>query len=78
MPSTASALEIGRSESSQYRAQSTLMPTRPTAIMRARWGSSPESALIRANTASVQDSVATRTCAATSASVTLSFSKISR
>ena len=70
MPSTASDLEIGRSESSQYLAQSTLMPTSPTAIIRARCGSRPESALISAKTASMHDSVATRTCAATSGSVT--------
>lgn len=78
VPSTASDLEIGLSASSQYLAQSTLIPTKPTAIIRARCGSSPESALISANTASMHDSVATRTCAATSGSVTKSFSKISR
>ena len=44
---------------SQYRAQSTLIATRPTAIILARCASSPESRLIRSKTASVQDSVAT-------------------
>ena len=70
MPSTASSLEIGRSESSQYCAQSALMPTSPTAIIRARCASSPESRLIRSNTASVQASVATFTWAATCGSAT--------
>ena len=41
VPSTASSLEIGRSAFSQYRAQSTLMATKPTAIILARCGFQP-------------------------------------
>ena len=43
-----------RFTASQYRALTWLIPTRPTATMRAWWGSNPESWLTRSNTASVQ------------------------